>query len=123
MSNTLAVINHSFSNSEGQPLAGLICALLLGDINGASPVTATSQPGSPLASCYADPQGTTALTNPNPGGFPLPTAYLTTDGFGNLCSIVNGVTTIGVWVAKSAYYVLQVYGPGIVAQQLISFAT
>jgi hypothetical protein len=123
MSNTLAVINQIFQDSQGRPLAGLIIALLTGTVNGASPVTSSTQPGSPLATCYADPQGTTELTNPNPGGFPLPDAYLTTDGYGNLCSVVNGVETIGVWVAASAYYVLQAYGAGIVGQQLIPFAT
>jgi len=113
MSDNLKVINCTVTSPQGQPLAGVQVAVLVGDINGASPVNASTQPGSPLATLFADPQGTNEIGNP-----------ATTDGLGHLCATVNGVTTIGVWVnntgyGSSNYYVLQVYGPGIVGQQLI----
>ena len=116
MANSKFVILKSVTNANGQPLANVSVAVLTGDIGGASPAVTTTQPGSPLATIYADPQGNTALTNPTTPG----TNTVTTDGLGNLCSSVNGVTTIGVYVADSpAYYVLQIYGPGVLAQQLI----
>ncbi len=113
MSDSLKVINYTAVSAEGQPLANVQVAVLIGDINGASPVNATTQPGSPLATIYADPQGQHEISNP-----------ATTDGLGALCSTVNGVTNVGIWVntsgyGSSPYYVLQVYGPGIVGQRLI----
>lgn len=122
MADTLSVINKQITSVIGQPLPGVSVAVLVGDINGASPVDATTQPGSPLATIYADPQGTTPLTNPTTLGT---TATVGVDGFGNLCSIVNGVYTIGIWVSSGGYgppthyFVLQVFGAGIVGQQLI----
>jgi hypothetical protein len=113
MSDNLKIIKYCATSALGQPLANVQIAVLTGDINGANPVNATAQPGSPLATLYADPQGENEITNP-----------ATTDGLGNLCSTVNGVTNIGVWVnttgyEASPYYVLQVYGPGIVGQVLV----
>jgi hypothetical protein len=113
MSNSLKVINYVALSAEGQPLANVQVAVLVGDINGASPVTSTTQPGSPLATLYADPQGSHEIANP-----------ATTDGLGNLCSTVDGVTNVGVWVnntgyGSSNYFVLQVFGPGVSQQRLI----
>ena len=112
MSDSLKVINHQVTNALGQSLAGVQVAVLIGDVNGASPVNATMQPGTPLAELFADPQGTQSIPNP-----------ATTDGLGNLSATFNGVTTLGVWISisgygSSNYYVLQVYGPGVVGQQL-----
>ena len=110
MSDLLIVINRQFFSANGQALAGLQIAVLVGDINGASQVNATAFPGSPLATLYADPAAAQPVSNP-----------VTTDGLGNLCSTYNGVTNLGVWVATSSnkYFVLQVSGPGISGQQLI----
>jgi hypothetical protein len=113
MSDSLAVLNRQVFNAVGQALANVQVAVLIGDVNGASPVNVTTQPGSPLATIYADPQGTQEIPNPT-----------TTDGLGNLCATYNGVTTIGVWVNTSGYdsshyFVLQIFGPGIAGQQLI----
>src|SRR5580692_5188188 len=104
MSDNLKVIKYCVTSAQGQPLAGpgIQIAVLTGDINGNQPVNATAQPGSPLATLYADPQGQHEISNP-----------ATTDGLGNLCSTQGGVTNIGVWVnisgyGSSSYYVLQV---------------
>ena len=107
MANTLKCINTVILNALGQPLQGVTVEVLTGTINGASAVVTTTQPGTPAATCYADPQGSNAVTQP-----------LTTDGLGNLISTYLGVSNLGVWVA-SGYYVLQVYGTGIVGQLLI----
>jgi hypothetical protein len=113
MSDSLKVINYTALSPEGQPIAGVQVAVLIGDVNGANPVDASTQPGSPVATIYADPQGQHEISNP-----------ATTDGLGALCATVDGVTTVGVWVnisgyGSSTYFVLQVYGPGIVGQRLI----
>lgn len=107
MANTLKVINQVILNALGQPLAGVNVAILSGTINGASAAATSTQPGTPAATCYSDPQGSHAVTQP-----------LTTDGLGNLISTYLGVSYPGVWVA-SGYYVLQIYGTGIVGQTLI----
>lgn len=113
MSDTLGIINYQFLSQEGQPLANLNIAILSGDL---SSVTVTEQPGSPLATLYADPAGATPITNPTTIGV----STVTTDGYGNLASLVNGVYTVGVCVATSSeYVVLQVYGAGVTGQQLI----
>jgi hypothetical protein len=128
MANYLAIINYQLLNSEGQPIAGAQVAVLSGDLNGASNVTSTTQPGSPLATIYADPQASTSLANPTTPG----SNTVTTDGYGNLCSIVDveGVltTTLGICVKYSttstvtSNYVLQFYGSGINGQLLVPFA-
>lgn len=125
MADKLGIINYQLTNTEGQPLAGVSVAVLSGSLNGTAPVTSTTQPGSPLASIYADPAKVTALTNPTTAG----TSTVTTDGKGNLVSVVNveGVltTTLGVCVAFSTVinqaqsYVLQFYGPGIIGGQFL----
>jgi hypothetical protein len=114
MSDSLGVINFQVTNAIGQPLADVSVAILKGDINGSNPANTTTQPGTPLANIYADPAAQIPLTNPTTPG----TNTVTTDGLGNLCSVVNGVTSQGVWVVFSGYgssqfYVAQIYGPGI----------
>jgi hypothetical protein len=122
MSDTLGIINYQCLNSQGQPLAGLTVAVLVGNIYDESPPVTTTQPGSPLATIFADPGSVNELVNPTTAG----ENTVTTDGFGNLCSIVDGVTTLGVCVGGGGYegppkYVtLQIYGPGIVGQLLVS---
>jgi hypothetical protein len=113
MSDSLKVIKYVATSALGQPLANVQIAVLTGDINGGDPANVSTQPGSPLTTIFADPQGANEITNP-----------ATTDGLGNLCATANGVTTIGVWVNisgydSSTYFVLQVYGPGIVGQVLV----
>lgn len=113
---SLYVINRTFTNAAGQPLPNLSIAILVGKLNGSSGNADTStQPGSPLATIHADPDGVTLLSNPTTPG----TNTVTTDGLGNLCSVVNGVTTLGVYINTSGYEasiyaVIQAYGPGIV---------
>src|SRR5271168_1554665 len=117
------VVNRTFLNSEGQPLAGLTIAVLVGKIGGSSGnATTNTQPGSPLATVYADADGHQGtLSNPTTPGVNT----LTTDGLGNLCSLIDGVYTIGIYLNTSGYgasttFVLQVYGPGVAGgQQLI----
>lgn len=113
MSDSLKVIKYCATSAQGQPLADVQIAVLVGDINGSAPVNVTTQPGTPRATIFADPQGLHEITNP-----------ATTDGLGNLKGTVNGVDTIGVFVntngyGASTYFVLQIYGPGIVGQVLV----
>lgn len=115
MSDTYQVINRQISGVDGQVLANTQVAVLVGTINGSVLVDAATQPGSPLALLYADPQGEKPISNPTK-----------TDGFGNLCSVYEGVETIGVYVNSGANgdgtnYVLQVYGGRVTPQQLIPY--
>jgi hypothetical protein len=118
MSDTLGIINYQVLNVLGQPLANVEIAILAGDLG---TVVTSTQPGSPLAVLFADPGKVTAITNPTTPG----TATVTTDGLGNLCTLVNGVYTIGVCVGSSGYgsppeyVVLQIFGAGVAQQQLV----
>lgn len=121
MSNSLVVINRTILNADGQPLPGVTVAVLVGTINGASPAVTTTQPGTPLATLYADPQAAIPIHNPSD---PSQAATLAIDGLGNLGSLVNGVFNIGVWLSNtgyggSNYFVLQIFGPGVSQQQLV----
>ena len=91
MSDTLGVINYQAISTLGTPLAGVLVAVLSGDL---TTVVTTTQPGSPLATIYTDPAGLNPILNP-----------AMTDGDGNL----------NICVA-TGYYVLQVYGLGVVQQ-------
>lgn len=120
------VVNRQFLSQVGQPLANLTIAVLIGNIGaGSGNANTSTQPGSVLATVYADPLGTQGiLTNPTTPG----TNTLTTDGSGNLCSAIQTdsgiVYTLGIYLNTSGYgastqFVLQVYGAGIIGQQLI----
>ena len=96
MSDTLGILNYSITSVIGQPLPGVQVAVLTGDL---TTVVTTSQPGTPLATLHSDPGGVHSTPNPT-----------TPDGDGNVsvCPPASG-----------NYYVLQIYGPGVVGQQLV----
>ena len=94
MAATLPIINYSATDANGNALDGVYVAVLSGTL---STVDTDDIPGTPLATLYADPEGTTPVANPT-----------STDGLGN----------ISVCPSAAGYFVLQVYGPSINGQQL-----
>ena len=97
MADTLFVYNFCARDVFGQVIPGATVIVLSGDL---SSVNTSTQPGTPLATIYTDPAGANQVnqsTNP-----------LVTDGFGEVCFCV----------AKSGYFVLQVYGSGINGQYI-----
>lgn len=84
----------SVKNALGQPIAQCLIAILNGEL---SAVNTTTQPGTPLASIFSDPDGVNPLANP-----------MMTDGLGNF----------QFWAA-AGNYVVQIYGPGIANTQFL----
>lgn len=89
---TLGMWAGEVKNALGQPIAQASIAVLSGTLPAyGGSVSVATQPGSPLATIYSDPNGNTPISQP-----------LQTDGLGNF----------QFW-ALPGNYVLQMYGSGI----------
>ena len=95
---TLVSWQDTLSNSLGQVIPNATIIVLSGTIGGSQGVNATTQPGTPLATIYADPYGATPI---NQSMAPLSTSA--------------GDGTFQFW-ALPGYYVVQAYGPQINGQ-------
>ena len=94
----------TITNSLGQVIPDATVIVLSGTVNGAQAVNTNIQPGTPLATIYADPYGATPI---NQTTSPITTAA--------------GDGTFQFW-APSGYYVIQAYGPGINGQYVYGIA-
>ena len=99
---TLASITGQVIDSSGQIIPGATITVLSGTIGGTDAVNTTTQPGTPLATIWADPYGNTLINQA--------TTPLVSDGNGNY----------QCW-ASSGYYVVQIWGSGINGQFLQNF--
>lgn len=88
----------TIQNSIGQVLPNVTVIVLAGTVGGSGGVNTTSQPGSPMATIFADPYGATPI---NQSTNPINTS--------------SGNGMFQFW-ATAGYYVIQAYGPGINGQ-------
>lgn len=95
---TLFSWRDTITNTVGQSLPDVTVIVLNGTVGGSQNANTETQPGSPLATIYADPYGSVAI---NQSTAPMNTA--------------PGQGTFEFWAA-SGYYVIQAYGPGIIGQ-------
>ena len=97
---TLYSWQDTIQNTLGQANPSATIIVLSGTTSGAAQVNTTTQPGTPLATIYADPYGATPINQT--------TAPLTT---------AAGNGWFQFWAAPG-YYVIQAFGPGINGQEV-----